>query len=186
MEAPVRAPDQDDIRLLAKALADSGAEYAVIGGAAMALHGFPRMTKDIDLLLPVDKPNNARLMKAFQSLPDLREAARAIKQKWLDDGYSTAVEGKISVDLLFVAGDRTYDELRKHVVIIDYDGVPILTLDVDGMLLTKKTKRESDTADRLKLERLKAALASARNKEIGSNAKPAGAPASKGRGTRKT
>jgi hypothetical protein len=173
----MRAPDQDDIRLLAQALADSGAEYAVIGGAAMALHGFPRMTKDIDLLLPVDKSNNSRLMKAFRSLPDLREAARAIKQKWLDDGYSTAVEGEINVDLLFVAADRTYDELRKHLIMIDYDGVPILTLDVDGMLLTKKTNRESDKADRLKLERLKSALASTRTTE----GKP-GAPARRRRG----
>lgn len=44
---------------------------------------------------------------------------------------------------------------------IDYDGVPILKLDIEGMLITKNTTRESDRADRLKLQRLKLALAEA-------------------------
>jgi hypothetical protein len=155
----MRAPDRDDIRVLAEALAKGGVEYAVIGGAAMALHGFPRMTKDIDILLPVDSANNRRLMEALKAVPDLRDALRTIKKKWLDEGYSTAIEGEINLDLLFVAADRTFGELRKHILEIDYDGVPILVLDIDGMLMTKKTSRESDKADRLKLERLKSALA---------------------------
>jgi hypothetical protein len=157
----VRAPDQDDVRVLAEALAKGDVKYAVIGGAAMAFHGFPRMTKDIDLLLPVDSANNRRLMDALKAVPDLRAALRTLKQKWLDEGYSTAVEGEINVDLLFVAADRTFNELREHILKINYDGVPVLVLDIDGMLMTKETSRESDKADRLKLERLKAALAKA-------------------------
>ena len=85
----MRAPDQDDVRVLAKALAASGVEYVLIGGAAMALHGFPRMTKDIDLLLPVDTANNRRLMEALKAVPDLRAAVQTIKRKWLDEGYLT-------------------------------------------------------------------------------------------------
>jgi hypothetical protein len=58
-----------------------------------------------------------------------------------------------------VAADRTFGEMRKHILEIDYDGVPILVLDIDATLMTKKTSRESDNVDRLKLERLKSALA---------------------------
>jgi hypothetical protein len=65
----VRPPNENDILALAQALADAQVEYAVIGGAAMALHGFARMTKDIDLLLPVSPSNNARLLKALESMP---------------------------------------------------------------------------------------------------------------------
>jgi hypothetical protein len=57
MTAP-RQPNQSDLLGLAQALAAFDVEYVVIGGAAMALHGFARMTKDIDLLLPVDPANN--------------------------------------------------------------------------------------------------------------------------------
>jgi len=59
-----RQPDQSDLLALAKVLANFDVEYVVIGGAAMALHGFARMTKDIDLLLQVDPANNARLLRA--------------------------------------------------------------------------------------------------------------------------
>jgi hypothetical protein len=37
----MRAPGQDDVRVLAEAIAKGGVEYAVISGAVMALHGFP-------------------------------------------------------------------------------------------------------------------------------------------------
>ena len=53
-----RQPNQADLLKLASALAAFDVEYVVIEGAAMALHGFARMTKDIDLLLPVDTANN--------------------------------------------------------------------------------------------------------------------------------
>ena len=43
-----RQPNETDILTLAKALSDYQVEYVIIGGAAMALHGFPRMTRDID------------------------------------------------------------------------------------------------------------------------------------------
>ncbi|MDK3160279.1 nucleotidyltransferase [Kamptonema cortianum] len=36
---------------LVKALNDAGVEYAVVGGIALAFHGRPRFTKDIDLLI---------------------------------------------------------------------------------------------------------------------------------------
>jgi hypothetical protein len=44
-----RQPNQSDLLRMAQALAAFEVEYVVIGGAAMALHGFARMTKDIDL-----------------------------------------------------------------------------------------------------------------------------------------
>jgi len=153
-----RPPTQRDVALLAKALRDNGVEYVVIGGAAMALHGFPRMTKDIDLFLPVDPENNARLLKALQTVPNSQAALAQLNAKYMDQGFSTAFEGDIAIDILYVAADKTFDDLRQHVKRVDIDGVPVSTLDVDGMLISKKTARESDVPDRLKLERLRTAL----------------------------
>lgn len=75
-----RAPDTTDIRRLAKTLQDHGVEYAVIGGIAMALHGFPRATKDIDLLLPIDADNNARLLEALAAIPETRAVLEDLKR----------------------------------------------------------------------------------------------------------
>ncbi len=153
-----RTPTPRDIALLAKALRDNGVEYAMIGGAAMALHGFPRMTRDIDLFLPVNADNNARLLMALRTVPNSQAALAQLNRKYMDQGYSTAFEDDIAIDILYVAADKTFDDLRPHVKSIELDGVPVSTLDIDGMLISKNTKRQSDVPDRLKLERLRTAL----------------------------
>lgn len=153
-----REPTQQDLVLLAQALADFGVQYALIGGTAMAVHGFSRATKDIDLLLPVDADNNARLLQALTTLPGSANAMPALRREWMDKGHSTALEGEIFVDLLYVAASQSFESLKSHVQTVMLEGVPVVTLDVDGMLLTKKTTRETDIPDRLKLERLRGAL----------------------------
>lgn len=155
---PPRQPDQSDLLALAKVLADFDVEYVVIGGAAMALHGFARMTKDIDLLLPIDPANNARLLRALASMPENAAALSQLRPEWMDKGHSTALEAEIFIDLLYVAASRSFEELRKHTQTVIFNGIPVVTLDVDGMLKTKQTTRESDLPDRLKLERLKNAI----------------------------
>ena len=153
-----RHPNQSDLLSLAQTLANFDVEYVVIGGAAMALHGFARMTKDIDLLLPVDPANNARLLRALESMPQNAEALAQLRPEWMDKGHSTALEGEIYIDLLYVAASRSFEELRQHIQTVVLNGVPVVTLDVDGMLQTKRTTREVDIPDRLKLERLNNAL----------------------------
>jgi len=161
---PRRPPAPGDITLLAKALLENGVEYVVIGGAAMALHGFPRMTRDIDLFLPVDPENNARLLKALQAVPNSEAALALLNPKYLDQGYSTSLEGEIVIDILYVAADKTFADLRQHIKRINQDGIPVSTLDVDGMLISKKTTRASDVPDRIKLEKLRNALFDAERK----------------------
>lgn len=153
-----RQPTKSDLVQLAKALAIFGVKYALIGGTAMAVHGFSRATKDIDLLLPVSADNNARLLQALASIPGTSEALGTLRREWMDKGHSTALEGEIDVDLLYVAADQTFESLKAHVQTVIFEGLPVVTLDVDGMLLTKKTSRETDIPDRLKLERLRNAL----------------------------
>lgn len=163
---PNRPPNESDILALAQALAAAQVEYAVIGGAAMALHGFARMTKDIDLLLPVDASNNARLLQALASMPATRDAVQDLRPEWMDKGFSTALESEIFVDLLYVAASTSFEDLRAHIQTVMYQGIPVATLDVDGMLITKRTSRESDVPDRIRLERLRNAQRARAEAEI--------------------
>jgi hypothetical protein len=108
--------------------------------------------------------------------PALRQVRRTASARPFE---SIAEKNRHDEALEIAAADRSFGDLRKHVKAIDYDGVPILTLDIDGMLITKDTVRESDRADRLKLRRLKLALAEAGKPEKSdtpawrSNSKPA-------------
>jgi hypothetical protein len=56
----------DEFNSLTTALEESGIEYAVCGGLAMAIHGFIRATKDIDII--VDESSLDRAFVAARSL----------------------------------------------------------------------------------------------------------------------
>ena len=53
----------DDFRDLLIELYDAGAKFVVLGGYAVAFHGHPRATKDLDVLVEPD-PENARRVYA--------------------------------------------------------------------------------------------------------------------------
>jgi len=53
----------------------------------------------------------------------------------------------------FTSNGQTYETLRKYSQTLDLDGVPVRTVSLEGLLLTKQTMRDKDVADRLVLER---------------------------------
>ena len=57
------APDE-----LIAALADGGVEYVLIGGLAVGAHGFPRATKDLDIVPAPDQPNLRRLAGVLRAI----------------------------------------------------------------------------------------------------------------------
>lgn len=153
-----RLPTANDLGELAKALNEHGVEYAVIGGTAMMFHGFPRATKDIDLLLPLSHENNKKLQEALRALPFNQEALKHLELESLDKGYSTAIEGELAIDLLFVANDLKFDAFRQFLERHDFNGYKVSTLNLDGLIRSKETTRDSDKLDVAKLRRLRMAL----------------------------
>ena len=65
----------DDFRDLLLELLEAGAEFVVLGGHAVAFHGHPRATKDLDVLV---RPEPKRTAKRAQDLADV-EALEAKK-----------------------------------------------------------------------------------------------------------
>ena len=55
----------DDFRDLLIELHDAGAESVVLGGHAVAFHGHPRATKDLDVLVRATRANAARVYQAL-------------------------------------------------------------------------------------------------------------------------
>ena len=54
-----------DFREFVQLLNDSGVRYLVVGGYAVAVHGHPRYTKDIDIWVAPDPENAAKLINAI-------------------------------------------------------------------------------------------------------------------------
>ena len=54
-----------DFRDMLSCLIDEGAEFIVVGAYALAAHGFPRATGDIDIWVSVSADNARRIMRAM-------------------------------------------------------------------------------------------------------------------------
>ncbi len=55
----------EDFRDLLFELADSGAEFVLVGGHAVAFHGHPRATKDMDVLIRASSSNAEKVYAAL-------------------------------------------------------------------------------------------------------------------------
>ena len=55
-----------DFRSFIELLESEEVEYLVVGGYAVAWHGFPRYTGDIDFFVAIHEDNAARLLKVFE------------------------------------------------------------------------------------------------------------------------
>ena len=54
---------------------------------------------------------------------------------------------------MFSACGESINTLRQNIISIDLDGVPLRTLDLEGLLKTKQTSRDKDKLDPLVLGR---------------------------------
>lgn len=146
----------EDLKRLLLALREAQADYLLIGGYALAAHGYQRATTDIDLLVPATAEAGRRLRDALLTLPD--RAAAELEPAWLEEGDNIRVADAFVVDLLVNANGHSFESLRAHEQQLDLDGVPVRTIDLQGLLLTKQTRRDKDFADRALLERAIAEL----------------------------
>lgn len=147
-----------DLRVLMTSLQENGVEYILIGGQSLALHGFPRATEVVDLVVPCDEENGKRLIKSLAFL----KSAKDLQSQWFsaeanaDEIQNIRVEDDLVVDILFAANGQTYQSLLPHIKTVSFNGLSIRTLDIDGLLKTKTDFREKDIIDRAALLKIKA------------------------------
>ena len=144
----------DPLLRLLRRLHEGGVRYILVGGQAVRLNGFLRATEDIDLLLPLSRPNGEQLIRALDFLPSAKE----LDPGWFDSDSGSSENIRIAddllIDLLFVANGETWESLQPYVTTIDVEGVPVVTLNIEGLLRTKTDYRDKDRIDREALTRL--------------------------------
>lgn len=150
----------DDVRTLAGYLAQAGVEYALVGGYAVAAHGFNRFSEDIDILVNPSAANAKRWIAALSRLPDgaARELADEQDVFAADQRYAIRINDEFTVDVLPSVAGLTWEQMLPHIVTREIDGVPVRLLDLEGLLKTKQGVRPKDQLDasviRAALERL--------------------------------
>ncbi len=151
MEEYSRPATLEDLKTLIGSLNKQNADYLLIGGYALFAHGYHRATTDIDVLVPATKLAGLKVKEALMILPD--KAAKDIDPAWFEEGENIRVSDAFVVDIMLNACGETYETLKQYAETIDLDGITVRTINLEGLLLTKNTKREKDISDRIVLER---------------------------------
>jgi hypothetical protein len=139
-----------DLMNLITSLNGKGAQYILIGGYALYAHGIHRATEDIDILVPAKREAAQPIIEALMMLPD--KTARELEPEWFDEGENIRLADEFVVDLILNTCQQTYDSLKKYTEILEVNGIPITTLSIEGLLLTKQSVRDKDVMDRRSLE----------------------------------
>jgi hypothetical protein len=136
-----------DFKEFIRSLNANGVRYLVIGAYAVALHGHPRYTKDLDVWIERDPENAAKLMQAltqfgFGSLEltaeDFLEPEQVIQL-----GYPPN-----RIDLITSPPGVDFDQAYPSRVEVAIDDVPVNFIDLENLKKTKKAAgRLQDLAD---------------------------------------
>ena len=147
----------EDFRDLLIELHDAGAEFVVLGGHAVAYHGHPRATKDLDVLVRASVPNAARVYKALASfgaplsLFEVGEADFATYDGVLQIGLPPR-----RIDILNRAEGITFDEAIDAHEAFEVEGRQIPVIGLPALLKNKRAAaREQDLADVAALETIR-------------------------------
>lgn len=146
----------EDLKALIASLNRQGAKYLLIGGYALFVHGYHRATTDIDVLVPGNQEAGEKIKAALMVLPD--QVAKDIDLAWFDEGDNIRVSDAFVVDIMLNACGETYETLEQFAETVEIDGIPIRTVNLEGLIRTKRTTRDKDVSDRLILERALHAL----------------------------
>src|SRR5205823_3151390 len=130
-----------------------GADYLVIGGQAIILHGIVRTTEDVDILIEPTHENCRRVLVALAKLEDA--AARELVPQDLLDNVVVSIHDEVSVDVSIHAWKVDYADAKPSAAETTVDGVRIPYLGLDKLIESKSTCREQDRLDVLRLQALK-------------------------------
>ena len=143
----------DDFRDFIQALNDNNVEYILVGGYAVILHGYRRVTGDMDIWVKRTKENYSKLTKAFSQfgLPvfDMTE------NKFLDVETAdvfTFGRAPVSIDIITELKGVEFDDAFSQTMQFDENGLSIRFIHLNNLIQAKKAAgRHKDLDDIEKL-----------------------------------
>jgi hypothetical protein len=141
-----------DFKEFIESLNDNHVRYLVIGGYAVALHGYPRYTKDIDIWVDMSPSNAANMVRAlehfgFGSL-GLQPADFLVPDQIIQLGYPPN-----RIDLITTPPGVDFESSYPSRVEVMIDDVAVNFIDLDNLKKNKKAAgRLQDLADLENLE----------------------------------
>ena len=146
----------EDFRDLLLALHDAGAAFVVVGGHAVAFHGHPRATKDLDVLVRADRANAERVYRALAAFGAPLSAFEVGEADFATyDGVLQMGVPPLRIDILNRAAGITFGDAVAAGDNFELDGRAIPVIGREALLKNKRAAgRVQDLADVEALERI--------------------------------
>jgi predicted nucleotidyltransferase len=140
-------PLPEDWRAFIESLNSNGVEYVIVGAVALAYHGFPRYTGDLDVLVHNTDENTKRLESALAAFG---LASLGLKAADFADSYRVIQLGvpPNRIDLLTSITGVPFDEAWADRVEADMEGTRVRFISRQALIRNKRlTGRAQDKAD---------------------------------------
>ncbi|MBI4771558.1 MAG: hypothetical protein HY784_14390 [Chloroflexi bacterium] len=136
-----------DFREFIQSLNGNQVRYLVVGGYAVAFHGHPRYTKDLDVWVEMTPANAASLVRALAEFGmgslGLKESDFLVPDQIIQLGYPPR-----RIDLLTTLPAVEFDDCYAARVQVDVEGTPVNFIDLENLRKNKKAAgRSQDLAD---------------------------------------
>ena len=136
-----------DFREFIASLNDNQVRYLVIGGYAVALHGHPRYTRDLDVWLELSEANAARIVRALEEFGfgslGLVDADFLEPDQIIQLGYPPT-----RIDLITTPAGVEFGECYESRVEVEIEGVNVRFIDLENLKKSKRAAgRKQDMAD---------------------------------------
>lgn len=141
-----------DFKEFVALLNENDVKYLVVGGYAVALHGHPRYTNDLDVWIKMSPDNADKVLKVLEKFGlaslKLKPEDFLEKNQIIQLGYPPN-----RIDLLTALKDVEFDDCYETRVQVTIQNVKINFIDIENLKKNKRaTGRLQDLADVEKLE----------------------------------
>jgi len=153
--------DSSDFDEIFSVLERAAVRYLVVGGVAVVLHGVPRLTADLDLVIALDESNVLAAVAALDSLGyrprapvDGRELADpVVRRSWIEDkglvvlSFWSPIHPVTEVDV-FVEEPFPFEEAYGRSIIADLGASKARVASIaDLIAIKRRVGRPKDLAD---------------------------------------
>jgi hypothetical protein len=145
----------EDFRDFLVLLADGGVDFVIVGAYALAFHGAPRASGDIDLFVRPTPANAQRVFDALVRFGAPLESARVTSADFTQPGavYQIGLPPR-RIDVLTEISGLTFDEAWASRITAEIDGRTVSFIGREALLKNKEASgRPKDVADVARLRK---------------------------------
>ena len=146
---------------LFRSLNDAEVQYIIVGGLATVLHGYPRLTADVDLIINLEQAEAENAVKAITAagfvprvpVDPLQFADKATREDWIKNKNMLVFsfyqpENPVLIIDIFVREPIPFRELTERAKQMDIGGVTVPVCAIEDLISLKKmASRPQDLQD---------------------------------------